>query len=67
MWRKRSGVEDARMGPEEVRSSVLGPEGEAMRVAFRGHRILPLDGCLHALRASIPHLGRSALHRLFRR
>ena len=66
-WRKRSTVEDARMGPKEVRSSVLTREEEAMCVAFRRHTLLPLDDCLYALQASIPHLSRSALHRLFQR
>jgi hypothetical protein len=28
---------------------------------------LPLDDCLYALQASIPHLTRSSLHRLFQR
>nr|WP_281827609.1 IS481 family transposase [Jannaschia rubra] len=66
-WRKRTSVEDARMGPKEVRSSVLSPEEEAMCLAFRRHTLLPLDDCLYALQASIPHLRRSALHRLFQR
>jgi hypothetical protein len=38
-----------------------------MCVAFRRHTLLPLDDCLYALQALIPHLGRSALHRLFQR
>ena len=66
-WRKRATVEDARMGPKEVRSSVLSPEEEAMCVAFRRHTLLALDDCLYALQATIPHLSRSALHRLFQR
>lgn len=66
-WRKRTTVEDARMGPKEVRSSVLTPEEEAACVALRRHTLLPLDDCLYALQASIPHLSRSALHRLFQR
>lgn len=66
-WRKRSTVEDARMGPREVRSSVLSPEEEAVCVSFRRHTLLPLDDCLYALQASIPHLSRSALHRLYQR
>ena len=49
------------MGPRDVRSSVLSPE-EAMCVAFRRHTLLPLDDCLYALQASLPHLSRSALH-----
>ncbi len=55
------------MGPGEVRSSGLTPEEEAMCVAFRRHTLLPLDDCLYALRASIPRLSRSALHRLLQR
>ena len=65
--RKRNSVEDARMGPKEVCSSVLLPKEEAMCVAFRRHTLLPLDDCLYPLRATIPHLSRSALHRLFQR
>ena len=38
-----------------------------MCLAFRHHTLLPLDDCRHALPASIPHLGRSAPHRLFQR
>lgn len=64
--RRRATVEDARMGPKEVRSSVPTTEEEAMCVAFR-HTLLPLEGCLCALQASVPHLGRSARHRLFQR
>ena len=32
-------------------------------VAFRRHTLLPLDDCLYALQATIPHLTRSSLHR----
>jgi len=46
---------------------VLSPEEEALIVAFRKHTLLPLDDCLYALQASIPHLTRSSLHRLFQR
>lgn len=66
-WRKRSFLDDAPMGPKAPRSIVLTPEEEAMAVAFRRHTLLPLDDCLYALRASIPHLTRSALHRCFQR
>ena len=55
------------MGPKDVRSSVLSAEEEAVCVAFRRHTLLPLDDCLYALQASVPHLSRSALHRLFQR
>lgn len=62
-WRKRSGTADARMGPKEVRSTVLTAEGEAIIVTFRRHTLLPLDDCLYGLQLTIPHLTRSALHR----
>lgn len=66
-WRKRKTVEDAPMGPKSPRSTVLSPEEEAACVAFRKHTLLPLDDCLYALQATIPHLTRSALHRLYQR
>ena len=66
-WRKRSSVEDKPMGPKQPRSTVLSAEEEAMCVAFRKHTLLPLDDCLYALQATIPHLTRSSLHRLFKR
>ena len=62
-WRKRQTVEDQKTGPKEPRSTVLSETDEAMIVAFRRHTLLPLDDCLYALQASIPHLTRSALHR----
>ena len=55
------------MGPKERRSTVLSAEEEALIVAFRKHTLLPLDDCLYALQATIPHLTRSSLHRLFQR
>ncbi len=42
-------------------------EEEAICIAFRKHTLLPLDDCLYALQATIPHLSRSALHRCFSR
>ena len=66
-WRGRTGVADAPMGPTKVVSSVLTPLEEAAAVAFRQHTLLPLDDCLFALQDSLPHLSRSALHRLFKR
>jgi len=62
-WRSRDSVKDAVMGPKKIRSSVLSLEEEAAVVAFRKHTLLPLDDCLYALQASIPHLTRSSLHR----
>jgi len=66
-WKKRDFVHDAAMGPKAPRSTVLSPEEEALIVAFRKHTLLPLDDCLYALQATIPHLTRSSLHRLFQR
>ena len=66
-WRKRSSVEDRPMGPKQPRSTVLSAEEEALCVALRKHTLLPLDDCLYALQATIPHLTRSSLHRLFQR
>jgi transposase InsO family protein len=66
-WRKRSTTADARMGPKEVRSTVLTPEQEAIVVAFRRHTLLPLDDCLYGLQPTIPHLSRSSLHRCLER
>jgi transposase InsO family protein len=54
-------------GPKEPRSTVLSPEEEALVVALRRHTLLPLDDCLYALQATIPHLTRSSLHRCFQR
>ena len=36
-------------------------EDEAIIVAFRRHTLLPLDDCLYALQAPIPHLTHSPL------
>ena len=55
------------MGPKEVRSTVLSLEEEAVIVAFRKYTLLPLDDCLYALQASLPHLTRSSLHRCLQR
>jgi transposase-like protein len=66
-WRRRQSVEDMPMGPQDARSSVLSVDEEALCVAFRKHTLLPLDDCLYALQATIPHLTRSSLHRLFQR
>src|SRR4029077_15038308 len=57
-WRRRGSVCDARMGPREPRSTVLGKAEEALIVAFRKHTLLPLDNCLYALQATISHLTR---------
>ena len=66
-WKKRAFVHDAPMGPKDPRSTVLMVEDEAIAVAFRRHTLLPLDDCLYALQATIPHLTRSSLHRCYQR
>mgnify|MGYP001438217520 FL=1 len=55
------------MGPKEPRSTVLSIEEEAIVVAFRRHKLLPLDDCLYGLQPTIPHLTRSSLHRCLER
>ena len=66
-WKKRAYVHDAPMGPKQPHSTVLTKEEETLIVTFRRHTLLPLDDCLYALQATIPHLTRSALHRCFKR
>ena len=46
---------------------MLSIEEEAIIVAFRRYTLLPLDDCLYALQATIPHLTRSSLHRCLQR
>lgn len=57
-WKQRDYVHDTPMGPKDVRSTVLSKEEEALSVAFRRHTLLPLDDCIYALQATIPHLTR---------
>jgi transposase InsO family protein len=66
-WRKRTAVTDLPTGPKDAKSTVLSIEDEAIIVAFRKHTLLPLDDCLYALHATIPHLTRSSLHRCLQR
>ena len=66
-WKKRSSVADLPTGPREPKSTVLSVEDEAIVVAFRRHTLLPLDDCLYALQATIPHLTWSSLHRCLQR
>ncbi len=66
-WKKRAYVHDTPMGPKQPHSTVLTKEEEALIVTFRRHTLLPLDDCLYALQATIPHLTRSALHRCLKR
>src|ERR1043166_1292351 len=66
-WKKRTATTDLPTGPKVARSTVLSIEEEAVIVAFRRHTLLPLDDCLYALQATIPHLTRSSLHRCLQR
>ncbi|KLK92812.1 transposase [Microvirga vignae] len=66
-WKKRTSVADLPTGPRDVKSTVLSVEEEAIIMAFRRHTLLPLDDCLYALQATIPHLTRSSLHRCLQR
>jgi transposase InsO family protein len=66
-WKKRTSVADQPTGPKDAKSTVLSIEEEAIVVAFRRHTLLPLDDCLYALQATIPHLTRSSLHRCLQR
>jgi hypothetical protein len=51
------------INPKHPRSTVLTVQEEGVIIAFRRHTLLPLDDCLYALQATIPHLTRSSLHR----
>ena len=66
-WKRRSSTADLPTGPKDRVSTVLSVEDEAVIVAFRRHPLLPLDDCLYALEATIPHLTRSSLHRCLQR
>ena len=67
-WKRRTiTADDAPMGPKAPSSTVLTVEEEAIIVGFRKHTLLPLDDCLDALQATIPHLTRSSLHRCLQR
>ena len=46
---------------------MLSAGDKAVVVGFRRHTLLPLDDCLYALQATIPHLTRSSLHRCLQR
>lgn len=66
-WKRRTSVADIPIGPKDARSTVLSIEDEAIAVVFRRYTLLPLDDCLYALQASIPHLTRSSLQRCLQR
>src|SRR5215210_1643329 len=66
-WRKRTTTVDQPMGPKRPRSTTLTEAEEAIVVEFRRRTLLPLDDVLGCLRAAIPALSRSALHRCLER
>ena len=66
-WRGRTTTADAAMGPRARRSTVLTEAEEQVAVEFRRRTHLPLDDLLGCLRARIPALTRSALHRCLQR
>ena len=66
-WKKRDTTADRPTGPRAPHSTVLSVQEEAIVIAFRRHTLLPLDDCLYALQATIPHLTRSSLHRCLQR
>jgi hypothetical protein len=65
--RSRKSIADLPTGLKKARSPILSVEEEAVIVAFRKDTLLPLDGCLYALRRIIPHLTRWSLHRCLKR
>jgi transposase len=66
-WKKRDAPDDLPRGPTPGRHRKLTAEEESIIVQFREHTLLPLDDCLYALQAHIPHLSRSSLHRCLQR
>jgi transposase-like protein len=66
-WKQRKSTLDLPRGPKSGRQGKLSAEEEDIIVRFREHTLLPLDDCLYALQAHIPHLSRSSLHRCLQR
>ena len=70
-WKSRNFVQYLPIGPKQAQSTVLSTvlsgEGEAVVAVVRRDTLLPLDDCLYALQATIPHLTRSSLHRCLQR
>ena len=60
-WRGRSSAADQRAGLKAPHSTVFSSEGEAIIVGFRRHTLLPLDDCVYARQATLPHVTRSSL------
>ena len=65
-WKKRTSVADLPTGPKEPVDGPVSRGGGGHRRLSK-HTLLPLDDCLYALQATIPHLTRSSLHRCLQR
>lgn len=66
-WKRRNNTDDLPTGPKTAQHQKLTAEEEDTIVRFRERTLLPLDDCLYALQARIPHLSRSSLHRCLQR
>lgn len=66
-WKKRENSDNLPAGPKPGSHGKLTAEEEDTIVRFREQTLLPLDDCLYALQAHIPHLRRSSLHRCLQR
>jgi len=66
-WKKRDTVNDCKMGPRRVGSSVLTPLEERIIVEFRVRTLCSIDDIYIALKDEIPKLSRSSLHRCLQR
>ena len=66
-WKKRNSTADLPTGPKAAPNGALSAEEQDIIIRFRQHTLLPLDDCLYALQARIPHLSRSSLHRCLQR
>lgn len=66
-WKRRTSVHDLPTGPTNPKSTTRSSEEEAITVAFRRQTWRPLDDCLYAWQATIPHLTRSSWHRCLQR
>ncbi len=66
-WKRRTSVNDLPTGSGHATSITLSSEEETIIVALRRQTLRPLDDCLYALQATIPHLTRSSFHRCLQR
>ncbi|MBW8785206.1 MAG: IS481 family transposase, partial [Novosphingobium sp.] len=62
-WKNRESCDDLPSGRKLGNLGKLTAEDADIIARFREQTLLPLDDCLYALQAQIPHLRRSSLHR----